>query len=176
LEDAFVNRSNYYAQMKKLARETRARYGLKSPRVLKSDMRKIYRDQGIHIDLWPFKLRQVRGAYFNDELGPTVMLAKGLPDDPMIFTMGHELKHHLVDRDLPVACCSDRNANQHLEIGAEVFAAELIYPEADFISALSAKGIARGMCTPEDIVRLKRETRTVLVQPDLERPARRVSE
>ena len=43
------------------------------------------------------------------------MLAKGLPDDPMVFTMAHELKHHLVDREIPVACCSDRNANQHIE-------------------------------------------------------------
>jgi Zn-dependent peptidase ImmA (M78 family) len=148
--------------MKKLARETREKYGLSSPRVLKSDMRRIYRDQGIRIDLWPYKLRHLRGAYFNDELGPTVMLVKGLPDDPTIFTMGHELKHHLVDRELPVACCSDRNANQHIEIGAEIFAAELIYPEAEFINALSAKGIAKGECTPEDIVRLKRETRTTL--------------
>lgn len=157
-----MNRSDYYTQMKKLARETREKYGLNSPRVLKSDMRKIYSDQGIRIDLWPYKLRQLRGAYFNDELGPTVMLVKGLPDDPTIFTMGHELKHHLVDRDLPVACCSDRNANQHIEIGAEIFAAELIYPEADFIADLSAKGVAKGGCKPEDIVRLKRETATTL--------------
>jgi len=48
----------------------------------------------------------VRGAYFNDDLGPTVMLATGLPDGPMIFTIGHELKQHLVDRDLsPVGTC-----------------------------------------------------------------------
>ena len=166
-----MNRSDYYTQMKELARDTRAKYGLTSPRVLKSDMRRIYRDQGIRIDLWPFKLRQVRGAYFNDEIGPTVMLAKGLPDDPMIFTMGHELKHHLVDRDLPVACCSDRNANQHIEIGAEVFAAEFIYPEADFIKALTTKGIARGKCTPEDIVRLKRETGTTLSYASLAKRA-----
>jgi Zn-dependent peptidase ImmA (M78 family) len=166
-----VNRSDYYAQMKELARETRAKYGLTSPRVLKSDMRRIYRDQRIQIDLWPFKLRQVRGAYFNDDLGPTVMLAKGLPDDPMIFTMGHELKHHLVDRDLPIACCSDRNANEHIEIGAEVFAAELIFPEADFIQTLTAKGIFRGKCTPEDLVRLKRDTRTTLSYASLAKRA-----
>jgi len=85
--------------MRNLALETRAKYALTSSRVLKSDMRRIYKDQGIHIDLWPYKLKKLRGAYFNDEGGPSVMLAKGLPDDPMIFTMGHELKHHLVDRD-----------------------------------------------------------------------------
>lgn len=166
-----MNRSDYYADMKKLARETRAKYGLTTPRVLKSHMRKIYSNLGIKIDLWPHRMRQLRGAYFNDEFGFTVMLAKGLPDDPMIFTMGHELKHHLVDRDLPVACCSDRNANQHIEIGAEIFAAELIYPEEDFALALSKKGIASGACTPEDIVRLKRETGTTLSHTGLAKRA-----
>jgi hypothetical protein len=70
----------------------RARFGLTSPRVLRSDLRRIYRAEGIQIDLWPHKLRKLRGAYINDEFGPTVMLAKGLPQDPMVFTMGHELK------------------------------------------------------------------------------------
>ena len=148
--------------MRTLARATRERYGLTTPRVQRSHMRAIYKDQKIHIDLWAHRLREVRGAYFNDDLGATVMLSKGLPEDPMVFTMAHELKHHLVDRDLLVACCSDRNANQHIEIGAEIFAAELIFPEQDFIDAMEAKGIVRGHCTAETIVRLKRETRTTL--------------
>jgi len=157
-----VNRSNYYAEMKQLARSTRGKYGLRTPRVLRSDLRAIYRDQGIKIDLWPFKLREVRGAYFNDELGPTVMLAKGLPDDPMVFTMAHELKHHLVDSEQPIACCSDRNLNEHIEIGAEVFAAELIFPEQEFLDAIAAMGINPGSCTAETLVRLKHDSRTTL--------------
>jgi Zn-dependent peptidase ImmA (M78 family) len=148
--------------MKELARSTREKYGLTTPRVIKSQLRGIYRDQGIKIDLWPHRMREVRGAYFNDELGPTVMLVKGLPEDPMIFTMAHELKHHLVDRELSMACCSDRNANQHIEIGAEIFAAEFIFPEQDFLVALAEKGISTGNCTAEAIVRLKHETRTTL--------------
>lgn len=140
----------------------RAKHGFATPRVLRSDLRRIYRDQGIRIDLWPHRLREVRGAYFNDELGPTVMLVKGLPDDPMVFTMAHELKHHLVDRDLSLACCSDRNANEHIEIGAEVFAAEFIFPEQDFVAALAAMGVGAGTCSPEAVVRLKHETRTTL--------------
>jgi hypothetical protein len=40
--------------------------------------------QGIRIDLWDHKFKRLRGAYFNDELGPTVMLCKGLPEDPMV--------------------------------------------------------------------------------------------
>jgi hypothetical protein len=80
----------------------------------------------------------------------------------MVFTMAHELKHHLVDRDLPVACCTQRNANEHIEIGAEVFAAEFIFPEADFLHSLAAKGVAAGTCTAQAIVHLKRDTRTTL--------------
>jgi len=157
-----VNRTVYYNDMKQLARDTREKYGFATPRVLKSDLRKVYKDQGIHIDLWAHKMREVRGAYFNDELGATVMLVKGLPDDPTIFTMSHELKHHLVDRDLPIACCSDRNINEHIEIGAEIFAAEFIYPEQDFVDHLTSRGVAAGTCTAESLVHLKHDTRTTL--------------
>ena len=157
-----MNRSAYYEQMKALARSTRSKYGLATPRVQRSDLRRIYRDQRIHIDLWPQRLREVRGAYFSDELGSTVMLVKGLPDDPMVFTMAHELKHHLVDRAIRVTCCSERNANEHIEIGAEVFAAEFIFPELDFQNALAAMGITTGKCSPEALVRLKHDTRTTL--------------
>ena len=155
-----MKRSAYYQEMRELALSVRAQYGLVTPRVLRSDLRRIYRDQEIEIDLWPRKFRQVRGAYFNDELGATVMLQKGLPEDPMVFTMAHELKHHLVDRHLPVACCSERNENEHIEVGAEVFAAEFIFPEQDFLIALGTLG--NGGCTPEALVRLKHETRTTL--------------
>ena len=41
-------------------------------------------------------------------------------------------------------------------------AAELIYPEAAFADDLQAMGISGGRCTPEAIVRLKRNTRTTL--------------
>ncbi len=157
-----MNRSAYYQNMKELARATRAKYGLTTPRVQRSHLRDIYREEGIRIDLWPHRLREVRGAYFNDDLGPTVMLVKGLPEDPMVFTMAHELKHHLVDRDLSVACCSDRNANEHIEIGAEIFAAELIFPEQEFLELLAAKGVPPGNCSAEIIVHLKHDTRTTL--------------
>ena len=148
--------------MRSLALETRAKYALTTARVLKSDLRKIYKDQGVHIDLWPYKLKKLRGAYFNDEGGPSVMLAKGLPDDPMIFTMGHELKHHLVDRDSIVALCDPSNEKAEIETGAEIFAAELIYPESMFQEDLARLGATMGTCTPQQIVALKRETQTTL--------------
>lgn len=159
-------RSQYYETLKKLARETRAEYGLTSSRVLRSDLRRIYRDQGIRIDLWDHKFTKLRGAYFNDDLGPTVMLCKGLPEDPIVFTMGHELKHHLSDSELSLSYCDSSNQSEPIEIGAEVFAAELIYPEEVFADDLLAMGVSIGGCTqgctPETIVRLKHHTRTTL--------------
>jgi hypothetical protein len=77
------------------------------PRVLRSDMRRIYRTEGIRIDLWRHRLRGLRGA---------------------------ELKHHLVDRDSAGGFCSESNRDDAIEIGAEIFAAELIFPEEDRFS------------------------------------------
>src|SRR3984957_6125304 len=155
-------RSEYYAQLKELARATRARFGLTSPRVLRSDLRRIYTAEGIRIDLWPYKLRKLRGAYVSDELGPTVMLAKGLPQDPMVFTMGHELKHHLTDSGSSLMYCDTSNQSDPVEIGAEIFAAELIYPDDDFRLDLELRKIGPRQCTPEVLVRLKHDTRTTL--------------
>jgi Zn-dependent peptidase ImmA (M78 family) len=148
--------------MRLLAGQVREQYGLHTPRVLKSDLRRIYKDQGIQIDLWPYKMKKLRGAYFYDEDGASVMLAKGLPDDPMIFTMGHELKHHLADRDNIVSLCDPSNQSTEIEIGAEIFAAELIFPEQMFRDLLAAMGVMQGSCTAQHLVKLKRETQTTL--------------
>jgi Zn-dependent peptidase ImmA (M78 family) len=112
--------------------------------------------------LWDHKFMRIRGAYFFDDVGPTVMLARGLPPDPMVFTMVHELKHHLVDRDAGLSYCDGSNESQPIEIGAEIFAAELIFPEQDFMDQVSQLGVSLGKCTPEDLVQLKRQTRTSL--------------
>lgn len=157
-----MNRFDYYQQMKELARSTRAKYGLATPRIMRSDLRRIYKDLGIQLDLWPHRFRQLRGAYFNDDMGPTIVIASGLPDDPAVFTMSHELKHHLADRDIPVACCERNPRNEMIEIGAEVFAAEFIFPETDFARALESMGADRDHFSPEALVRLKHETRTTL--------------
>jgi len=55
------------------------------------------------------------------------------------------------------AGCGDYNENQTIEIGAEVFAAEFIYPESEFLECVRTLGIELAMCSPEDVVRLKRE-------------------
>ena len=157
-----MNTQKYYEDLKLLAREVRAEHGLLSPRVLPSDLRRIYAHYGIEVDEWPYRFRNLRGAFINDHLGATVMLAKGLPQDPMVFTMAHELKHFFRDRDLGISYCDQSNLNKSLEVGAEIFAAELLFPDRDFISHMSAMGIRRDQCLPKTLIQLKRKTGTTL--------------
>jgi len=60
-----------------------------------------------------------------------------------------------------VALCRTAST-EHIEIGAEVFAAELIFPEEDFVSSMNELGVQPGACTPEHIVRIKDATKTTL--------------
>lgn len=155
-----MSRAAHYEAVKAHARALRKQYGFTTPRVLLSDLRRIYKAEGIKIDLWPGKLKNLRGAYFRDEAGISVMISKTLPKEQRIFTMGHELKHHFVDA--AATDCTQLTSNDEIEIGAEIFAVELIYPEADFQAAMRARNIAPGHCSPEDIVRLKRDTGATL--------------
>jgi len=157
-----VNSNDYYDDLKRLARQVRAENGLNSPRVTPNDMRRIYFRNGIEIDLWPYRLRNLRGAFICDKLGTTVMLAKNLPQDPMVFTMAHELKHFYRDRNLGVSYCDQSNITKTLEIGAEIFAAELIFPDREFIAQLNKMRIRKDQCLPRTLVELKHATRTTL--------------
>lgn len=157
-----MNTQQYYEELKVLARQVRAENGLSSPRVLPCDLMRIYAKHGIEVDEWPYRFRNLRGAFINDELGTTVMLAKGLPQDPMVFTMAHELKHFFRDRDLGISYCDVSNLNKSLEIGAEIFAAELIFPDRDFVSHMTRMGIRTHQCLPKDLIQLKRRTGTTL--------------
>jgi Zn-dependent peptidase ImmA (M78 family) len=152
----------YYEDLKRLAREVRAENGLLSPRVLANDLRRIYAKHGIVVDEWPYRFRNLRGAFINDRLGTTVILAKGLPQDPLVFTMAHELKHFFRDRDLGISYCDQSNSDKSLEVGAEVFAAELLFPDRDFIAHMKTLGIRRNECLPKRLIELKRMTRTTL--------------
>lgn len=168
-----MSRFEYYEKLKVLARDVRSEFGLTTPRVLRSDLRRVYSKHRIRIDLWPH-FKGLKGAYFNDELGPTVVINSSLPEDPRVFTMAHELKHHLVDRELPIAFCDVSNQNEAIEIGAEVFAAEFIFPEADFRDLLIGMGASLGNCTAETIVRLKVQTKTTLSYAGLTKYAERL--
>jgi Zn-dependent peptidase ImmA (M78 family) len=157
-----VNQQDYYEDLKRLARQVRAEHGLSSPRVLESDLRRIYDKNGIVIDDWPYRLRNLRGAFISDHLGTTVMLASGLPQDPKVFTMAHELKHFFRDRHLGISYCDQSNLGKTLEVGAEIFAAELLFPDKDFMTQMRIMGIRRDQCLPKTLVRLKLKTRTTL--------------
>ena len=157
-----MNTHNYYEDLKALARQVRAEHGLTSPRVLPSDLMRIYSQYGIVLDEWPYRFRHLRGAFINDHLGITIMIAKGLPQDPMVFTMAHELKHFFRDRDLGISYCDQSNLNKSLEVGAEIFAAELLFPDRDFIAHMKKMGIRTNQCLPKNLISLKRQTGTTL--------------
>ena len=157
-----MNRQAYYEDLKLLARQVRAEHGLRSPRVLPSDLRRIYDSHGIVIDSWPYRLRNLRGAFISDHLGATVMLASGLPQDPMVFTMAHELKHFFRDRDLGISYCDQSNLSKTVEVGAEIFAAELLFPDQDFIKHMRLLRVGTDQCLPRNLVQLKLKTRTTL--------------
>lgn len=153
---------DYYEDLKQLARQVRAEFGLNSPRVVESDLRRIYEKNGIMIDDWPYRLRNLRGAFICDDLGATVMVASGLPRDPKVFTMAHELKHFYRDRHLGVSYCDQSNLGKTLEVGAEIFAAELLFPDKDFMAHMRLMRIGVHECLPKTLVLLKRKTRTTL--------------
>ncbi len=157
-----MNTQTYYEDLKQLARAVRAENGLSSPRVLPSDLMRIYARHGIVVDEWPYRFKNLRGAFINDHFGATIMLAKGLPQDPMVFTMAHELKHFFRDRDLGISYCDQSNLNKSIEIGAEIFAAELLFPDRDFMIHMKRMGIRSNQCLPKTLIQLKRETRTTL--------------
>jgi len=157
-----VNQQAYYEDLKQLARQVRAEFGLHSPRVVESDLRRIYEQNGIVIDDWPYRLRNLRGAFISDDLGSTVMLARGLPQDPKVFTMAHELKHFYRDRHLGISYCDQSNLSKTLEIGAEIFAAELLFPDKEFMTQMCSMRVGTNQCLPRTLVRLKQKTRTTL--------------
>ena len=155
--------TGYYYEMRELAQEVRARNGIEGPDVSMREMWRIYFVEGIEKLYFRHGFKELRGAYFNDECGVTVLLAGGLPDDPTIFTMAHELKHHLVDSTAGAVLCRTDEQMRRIEIGAEVFAAEFIYPEKDFVYDLFR--LLRGMpqsINPDVLVELKRKTDTTL--------------
>jgi Zn-dependent peptidase ImmA (M78 family) len=77
-----------------------------------------------------------------------------------LFALVHELKHHYVDQEIiedGTVHCGDYNQNELIEKGAEVFAAEFIYPEAEFVEAIKALTVSSW--TPDNVVYLKRQTK-----------------
>ena len=146
-----------YDEVKSLAREKRQLYGVSTAGLNLNVVRRIYREEGIKIDHWKFG-RTIRAVYMCDDGDPSVAVNESLPREPKLFSLVHELKHHYLDRNLienGQIKCGDYNANELIEKSAEVFAAEFIYPEEEFLALVERFQIQTGACTKEQVVHLK---------------------
>lgn len=155
-----MDREDYYGEMRSRAREVRSQYLIRTESLGLREILAIYRDQGIQLDRWKPKLRKVRAAYFVVGNKCSVLLNAAIyPVQPKLFALAHELKHHLVDREAaklrPLGCQAEFAGRDPIEIGAEIFAAEFIFPEDDFAAWLKTMGVT-GHCSPEDVVKIKR--------------------
>lgn len=151
-------RTEYYEAMKRLAAEKRELYNITTDKLGLQQIRRIYKTEGIVIDLWETSAR-IRAVYMCDGGDPSVLVNRSLPKIPKLFAMAHELKHHYCDQNViknGEIRCGDYNANEMIEKAAEVFAAEFIFPENEFLACAESIGLVRGKVTPEDVVEIKR--------------------
>ncbi len=155
-----MNASQYYSQMKDLAKAKREEFGIVTAEINIPLIQKIYKSEGVKIDRRKSLSRKIRAAYFCDGSDCSVLLNSSLPREPKLFSLVHELKHHFVDRDLienGEVQCGDYNENEIIEKGAEVFAAEFIFPESEMRELISSMGISRKNCEAKSIVDIKRK-------------------
>jgi Zn-dependent peptidase ImmA (M78 family) len=151
-----MSRTAYYEDLKRLALQKRAEYRVNTAAFGLSEVRVIYKQEGIRIDHWPLP-RKVKALYVCEDGDCSVALQPALPYEPKLFALIHELKHHYRDRDAlgaGVIHCGDYDANELIEKGAEVFAAEFIYPEAEFSEYLENLGVTVRQAS--DVVEIKR--------------------
>lgn len=141
-----------------LAKAKRVEHSVSTKSLNIAAIRRVYKAEGVRIDKWKFGSK-IRAVYMVDDGDASVAIKDGMPKEPTLFSLVHELKHHFVDQALIQQGglkCGDYNANEQIEKAAEVFAAEFIYPEDEFIACVVGLGIQIGSCTPEDVVKLKR--------------------
>ncbi len=153
--------SDVYAQAREMARTKRIEHNVRTSDLNVNVLKKILKNEGVRVDLVSAIGNRIRAAYFSDEDGCSIMLKKSLPQEPKMFALAHELKHHLMDRELIAEGkirCGDYNKNKVTEIAAEVFAAEFIFPEEEMCAFVSSLGITVGVCNKEHIVEIKRQS------------------
>lgn len=174
--------TEYYEVVKSRARELRRERQWAAPTLGLNQLKRLCLDKGVEkIDIWPpstcktaKKRTKIRGIYAPNGGHPCIMVSRFLPKEQRLFTLGHELKHHLYDGDTDsLLLCEKDVQNNTVEISAEIFASELIYPDEDFCRDLKARGVRVGACTAEDLVRLKHATETALSHAALAKKAYR---
>ena len=155
-----LSRSAHYQDCRLLAQDKRAEHGVETELLNLRVMAKIYKKEGITIERRKLKGYRIRAAYYCDDGDCSVLLNKSLPREPKLFALAHELKHHYRDQATiqnGEIRCGDYNAQEVIEKGAEVFAAEFIYPESETRILINQLGITSHTCTAETIVRFKRQ-------------------
>ena len=153
-----MNRTAYYEAMKKLATAKRKEFRVTTATLGLREVGRICKVEGITVDRRSLPAK-IRAAYMCDEADPCMLVNKNLPAVPRLFAMVHELKHHFCDRELLAKGgmrCGDYNANEVIEIAAEVFAAEFIYPEHEFLAFVNKLRVKAGAVEPQHIIELKR--------------------
>jgi Zn-dependent peptidase ImmA (M78 family) len=88
-----MSRHAYYEDLKELAREKRQLYGVDTGAFGLREVRKIYKAEGIRLDYWPLSYK-IKAIYMCTDDDPSVAVQKSLPDQPKLFALVHELKHH----------------------------------------------------------------------------------
>lgn len=164
------SREEYYDSLKARARELRLSHYLVMPRVTLTQMYRVLKDEGVEVIPWPTsrnlpgdpQLRAIAGAYIDQPPGPAIMLNRYQGRERRIFTLAHEFKHHIADRGETLRPCGWTEGTDPVEVGAGIFAAEFIFPEADFVSWMERLAIGKSGCTADLLLVLKHETRTTL--------------
>ena len=163
VQDQNRNLSNVeqYNLARNLARQKRLEFGIQTEKINIPLLKKICKKENVKVDLVEKIGTRIRAAYFFDEDGASILLKKDLPREPKMFALAHELKHHFLDRE-DIADgkmrCGDYNENKTIEIAAEEFAAEFLYPILEMQRLVNSINIRTGSCTPKQIVEVKRRS------------------
>jgi Zn-dependent peptidase ImmA (M78 family) len=151
-----MSNSAYYESLKALAREKRALHGVSTALFGLREVRRIYKAEGVRIDYWPLPWK-IKALYMCEDGDCSVAIQKALPDEPKLFALIHELKHHYCDREQlgnGIISSGDHNRSDAVEVGAEVFAAEFIYPLEEFAADVARQGTK--IWTANDVVIFRR--------------------
>lgn len=160
MQNQNINRSEYYQKMRNLAKEKRREYGISTNSINIPVLQKIYKKEGIKIDRRGTISSKIRAAYFCDG-DCSVLLNNKLPREQKIFSLAHELKHHFIDQTIiqnGEIECGAYNENEVIEIGAEVFAAEFIFPESEMLTLIKSLGITKDNCKETSVLKIKHVT------------------
>ena len=157
--DNLAERYAVYEKCRALALAKRSEYRVETGSLNIPAIQRIYKAEGIRIDRRALRGNRIKAAYYCDDGECSVLLNVKLPREPKLFALAHELKHHYLDQELIGSGeieCGDYNAHEVIEIAAEVFAAEFIYPQLEMRQLISELGITSLNCTKEKIVEFKR--------------------